>query len=145
VRPYRYDGAIRVWLADLGLACCAVEVAAAAAGRPDVLRPETDEDPEPELDVLLVSGTVTDVLAPLVVRRHREIADRAAGGVRVVSVGACADAGGPYWDSYAVTKGVDQLLPVDTWIPGCPPRPEALLSALAELAGRDQRAVAGRS
>ena len=121
-----------MWLADLGLACCAVEVAAAATGRPELLRPETDDDLDPDLDVLLVSGTVTDVLAPLVARRHREISD-AARTVRVVSVGACADAGGPYWDSYAVTKGVDQLLPVDAWIPGCPPRPEALLDVLADL------------
>ncbi|HVU73192.1 MAG TPA: hypothetical protein VHE83_09570 [Mycobacteriales bacterium] len=135
MRPYRYAGTTRVWLADLGLACCAVEVAAAATGRPDLLRHESDEDPEPDLDVLLVSGTVTDVLAPLVARRHQEIADRAR-AVKVVSVGACADAGGPYWDSYAVTKGVDQLLPVDVWIPGCPPRPEALLGVLEDLRGR---------
>ncbi len=135
MRPYRYAGTTRVWLADLGLACCAVEVAAAATGRPDLLRHESDEDPEPDLDVLLVSGTVTDVLAPLVARRHQEIADRAR-AVQVVAVGACADAGGPYWDSYAVTKGVDQLLPVDVWIPGCPPRPEALLGVLEDLRGR---------
>ena len=134
MRPYRYAGTTRVWLADLGLACCAIEVAAAATGRPDLLRRETDEDPEPDADVLLVSGTVTDLLAPLVVRRHDQIAAGAGDRpVHVVSVGACADAGGPYWDSYAVTKGVDQLLPVRAWIPGCPPRPDALLSVLADL------------
>jgi NADH-quinone oxidoreductase subunit B len=133
MRPFRYAGSVRVWLADLGLACCAVEAAAAAAGNPHLLVPERGDEPAPSLDVLLVTGTVTDVLAPLVRRRYDEIAATATGPVYVVSVGACADSGGPYWDSYAVTKGVDQVLPVAMWVPGCPPRPEALLAALEHL------------
>ncbi len=57
-------------------------------------------------------------------------------GTFVVSFGACSNTGGPYWDSYAVTKGVDQVVPVDVYVPGCPPRPEALVDALHQLAGR---------
>ena len=81
------------------------------------------------VDVLVISGTVTDKLAPLVQQLH----DATPGPVKVLSFGACANSGGPYWDSYSVTKGVDQVLPVDAWVPGCPPRPEALLDALEAL------------
>ena len=84
------------------------------------------------VDVLVISGTVTDKLAPLVRRLH----DATPGPVKVLSFGACANSGGPYWDSYSVTKGVDQVLPVDAWVPGCPPRPEALLDALEALVPR---------
>jgi NADH-quinone oxidoreductase subunit B len=74
----------------------------------------------------VVSGTLTDVLAPLL----RRLYDQIPGRPFVVSFGACADSGGPYWDSYSVTKGVDQVLTVDLFVPGCPPRPETLLDAL---------------
>ena len=78
---------------------------------------------------MVVSGTLTDKLAPAVLPLYAELpAPR-----RVVSFGACATCGGPYWDSYSVTKGVDQLIPVDLYIPGCPPRPEALLAGLTRL------------
>jgi NADH-quinone oxidoreductase subunit B len=84
-----------------------------------------------QVDVLVVSGTVTDRIAPLV----RQLHDAAPAAVRVLSFGACANSGGPYWDSYCVTPGVDRVVPVDVWVPGCPPRPEALLAALDGLAG----------
>ena len=82
-----------------------------------------------EANVLVVSGTVTDVSAPAVLRAYEAMAEPK----HVISFGACSNTGGPYWDSYSVTKGVDQLVPVDVYVVGCPPRPEALLGALREL------------
>ncbi len=80
--------------------------------------------------MLIVAGTVTDKLAPLVLRAYQ----RMPGHRYVISFGACSNSGGPYWDSYCVTKGVDQFIPVDLYVPGCPPRPEALLDGLETLA-----------
>jgi NADH-quinone oxidoreductase subunit B len=122
-------GGTRWRVHDLGLACCALEYAAATL-RPD-LPAELDllaAGPE-EADVLVVSGTVTDALAPAVLA----IWNRLPEPRHVLSFGSCANSGGPYWDSYCVTKGVDQLLPVDVYVPGCPPRPEALLAGLLQL------------
>jgi NADH-quinone oxidoreductase subunit B len=122
-------GGTRWRVHDLGLACCALEYAAATL-RPD-LPAELDllaPGPE-EADVLVVSGTVTDALAPAVLA----IWNRLPEPRHVLSFGSCANSGGPYWDSYCVTKGVDQLLPVDVYVPGCPPRPEALLAGLLQL------------
>lgn len=113
----------RLSVFDLGLACCAVELAAAAA------EGSLDAVPADETNVLVVSGTVTDVSAPAVLRAYERLAEPK----RVVSFGACSNTGGPYWDSYSVTKGVDQLVAVDVYVVGCPPRPEALLAALDRL------------
>lgn len=113
-------------LGTLGLACCVVEVEAATLGRSEVA-----EVPEGARLVIAVAGTVTDAVAPLVraeIERHP--------GAGVVSFGACASAGGPYWDSPVVTKGVDQLVPVDHYLPGCPPSPEALDALLTREYGR---------
>ncbi|SDN15014.1 NADH-quinone oxidoreductase subunit B [Allokutzneria albata] len=117
---------------DLGLACCGVEVMAALHGldedaltRLGVTPVVTDE----RAHVLVVSGTVTDVMLPAVLETYRAMPEPKY----VLSVGACSNTGGPYWDSYAVTKGIDQLLPVHVAVPGCPPRPEALLEGLAAL------------
>ena len=77
----------------------------------------------------MVAGTCTDVLAPAVRRLWQSL----PAATRVVSFGACSNTGGPYWDSYSVPKGIAQVLPVDVYVPGCPPRPEALLQALSLL------------
>jgi len=115
---------------NVGLACCAVEAMVASLGQSDPPGTVPLAGPGRTVDVLVVSGTVTDKLAPLV----RRLYDALPGPVQVLSFGACANSGGPYWDSYCVTKGVDLVVPVAAYVPGCPPRPEALLTALADLA-----------
>jgi NADH-quinone oxidoreductase subunit B len=117
-----------VHVADL--ACCSVEVAAAVAR--GLLVPTQDEsgsDPADDVAVLVVSGTVTDALAPAVLAAWESLPERRA----VLAFGACSTSGGPYWDSYCVTKGIDQVIPVRSYVPGCPPRPEALVDAILSL------------
>jgi len=112
---------------DAGLACCGVEVSAALRRCVSLLPGEAT------VNVLVVAGTVTDKLAPLVLAAYRDLPQPR----RVLSFGACANSGGPYWDSYCVTKGADQIIPVDGYVPGCPPRPEALLHGLRLLLGAE--------
>jgi NADH-quinone oxidoreductase subunit B len=117
---------------DLGLACCAVEVHAAGLD-PGVLTAIGAQVTElAQAHVLVVSGTLTDVTAPQALAAYEALPEPRY----VISFGACSNTGGPYWDSYSVTKGVDQLVPVDVYVPGCPPRPETLLHALKLLAER---------
>jgi NADH-quinone oxidoreductase subunit B len=114
---------------NVGLACCAVEAMVASLSTTTPVGTVPYADTGRSVDVLVISGTVTGALAPLV----RRLYDASATPPRVVSFGACANSGGPYWDSYSVTAGIDTVLPVDAWVPGCPPRPEALLDALEAL------------
>jgi NADH-quinone oxidoreductase subunit B len=124
---------LRLSVHNLGLACCAVEVVAATMRRAAAFEEDAAREvARVEADVLVVSGTVTDKLAPAVVHAYEGFASPPY----VMSFGACSNSGGPYWDSYCVTKGVDQLIPVDVYVPGCPPRPEAFVAALHELERR---------
>jgi NADH-quinone oxidoreductase subunit B len=114
----------------VGLACCGVEISAAMRGHPEWLALGAEpSDTSAGRNVLVLAGTLTDKLAPAV----RRLYDALPAPRSVLSYGSCANSGGPYWDSYSVTKGVDQLVPVDVYVAGCPPRPEALLAALRQL------------
>ena len=115
---------------SLGLACCAVELGAATLGAGE-RQPAGAGDPV-AVAVLVVAGTVTDAMAGAVRRLYEQLPEPRY----VVSFGACSNSGGPYWDSYCVTKGVDQLIPVDVYVTGCPPRPEALIDGLQQLAAK---------
>ena len=118
------DPALRVRVLPLGLACCALEVESAV--RLGLLLPEAEEAEPADRTVLVVSGTVTEPLVPAVEAAVAE----AGAGVSVLAFGVCASTGGPYWDAPSVVNGVDRFLPVDHYVPGCPPRPEALVDAL---------------
>jgi NADH-quinone oxidoreductase subunit B len=120
-----------LWVFNFGLACCAIEFIATSMGRHDFIRLGVipfAHGPR-QADLMVVSGTVTDKMAPAIKRLYDQMPEPKY----VISFGACSNCGGPYWDSYSVTKGVDQLIPVDVYVPGCPPRPEALLHGILRL------------
>jgi NADH-quinone oxidoreductase subunit B len=125
-------GDASLWVLDVALACCTLEVDAAAPVAA-VLLPVLDDRAQV---AVVVSGTVTDRLAPAVAAIVDGCEQQAGRRPLLISFGACASSGGPYWDSYAVTKGVDQLLAVDAYVPGCPPPPEALSAVLDQIVGR---------
>jgi NADH-quinone oxidoreductase subunit B len=117
---------VRMRLVDAPLACCALEVAAATAALG-----EPESDGPVDLNGLLVSGTVTTKMAPAV----RAMFEAMPEPRRVLAFGACAVAGGPYWDSYSVHNGASTQVPVDVFVPGCPPQPAALVEGLRTLTG----------
>ncbi len=119
------------WYFQFGLACCAIEMMAAAGPRHDLERFGAMPRASPrQSDVMIVAGTVTLKMAERVKRLYEQMSDPKY----VISMGSCANSGGPYWQhGYHVLKGVDLVVPVDVYVPGCPPRPEALVQGLLEL------------
>jgi NADH-quinone oxidoreductase subunit B len=130
-----------MWPMPMGLACCAIELMAVAAARFDIARfgAEVMRFSPRQSDCMIVAGTVTYKMAPQV----RRLYDQMPAPKWVIAMGACASTGGMY-RSYAVLQGVDRILPVDVYLSGCPPRPEALLDALIKLQAKVRREPAAK-
>jgi NADH-quinone oxidoreductase subunit B len=130
-RLYNWGRRSSVWPMMFGLACCAIEMIAAQASRYDMARfgMEVMRPTPRQSDMMLVSGTVTKKMVPLIVRLYNQMPEPKY----VVAMGACASGGGPFKEGYNVVAGIDKFLPVDVYIPGCPPTPQALIHGMIKL------------
>jgi NADH-quinone oxidoreductase subunit B len=128
---YNWGRSASVWPLMFGLACCAIEMICAAASRYDIARFGMEiMRPSPrQSDLMIVSGTVTKKMIPIIVRLYNQMPEPKY----VLAMGACASGGGPFKEGYNVVSGVDKFIPVDVYVPGCPPTPQALLNGLMKI------------
>jgi NADH-quinone oxidoreductase subunit B len=131
---YNWGRRSSIWPMMFGLACCAIEMICTAASRYDFARfgMEVMRPSPRQADLMIVSGTVTKKMIPQIVRLYNQMPEPKY----VVAMGACASGGGPFKEGYNVVSGVDNYIPVDVYIPGCPPTPQALLHGLITLQKR---------
>lgn len=134
---YNWSRKSSMWPLLFGLACCAIEMIATAASRYDLARfgMEVMRPSPRQSDLMIVSGTVTKKMVPAIVRIYNQMAEPRY----VLSMGACATGGGPFKEGYTVVSGIDKYIPVDVYVPGCPPTPEALLYGLIKLHEKVER------
>ena len=130
-RLYNWGRSASVWPLMFGLACCAIEMICTAASRYDLARFGMEiMRPSPrQSDLMIVAGTVTKKMMPAVVRLYNQMPEPKY----VLAMGACASGGGPFKEGYNVVSGVDKFVPVDVYVPGCPPTPQALLNGLMKV------------
>jgi NADH-quinone oxidoreductase subunit C/D len=128
---YNWGRRSSLWPLGFGLACCAIEMICTASSRFDIARfgAEVFRGSPRQADVMIVSGTVTKTMMPMIARLYDQMPEPKY----VISMGACATGGGPFKEGYNVVSGIDKYLPVDVYIPGCPPTPQALLNGLIML------------